>query len=202
MPDVQSLTAELNTVLTDASASRRTTMLQQVTVLFLEGAESFTNEQLALFDTVFMALSKNTERKALIELSSRLTAANIAPPDIVKRLACDDDIAVAGPVLKSFDALFDDDVIEIGAKKGAAHLVAIADRQSITEPITDVLIGRAVPETSRKIVANQGARISHLGFVKLLNAAKTDRQLAEMVASRADLPDELQPFIKMILEKP
>ena len=202
MPDVQSLTAELNTVLADASASRRITMLQQVTVLFLEGAASFSSEQLALFDTVFMALSKNAERKALSELSSRLAAAIIAPPDIVKRLACDEDIAIAGPVLKSCDALFDDDVAEIGAKKSPAHLAAITDRQSITEPVTDVLIGRAVPETLRKIVANQGARISHLGFVKLLNAAKTDRQLAETIASRADLPDELQPFIKMILEKP
>jgi len=200
MPDVQSLTAELNTVLTAASVSRRTTMLQQVTVLFREGAATYTNEQLALFDIVFTALSRNIERPALIELSSRLAATNIAPPEIVKWLACHDDIAVAGPILKGFDALVDDDVVEIGKKKGAAHLVAIADRQSISEPITDALIGRGVPEISRKIVAHQGARISHVGFVKLLNAAKSDRQLAEMIAGRADFPAELQPFIKMVLE--
>src|SRR3972149_5987343 len=112
MPDVQSLTAELNSVLTEAPVSRRITMLQQVTVLSLDGTAPYPDEQRALIDIAFTPRSRNIERPALIELSGRLAAANVVPAEIAKRLACDDDIAVAGPILKGCDVLVDDDVAE------------------------------------------------------------------------------------------
>jgi uncharacterized protein (DUF2336 family) len=202
MSEVQSLTAELDSAMTGAPVARRIAMLQQVTVLFLESAASYTKEQLAIFDAVFTSLCRNIERTALIELSGHLAAAAAVPAEIARLLASDDDIAVAGPILKGFDALADEVIADVAKKKkGAAHLVAIVDRPSLSESVTDALISRGVPEISRKIVARSDARISHVGFVKLLNSAKGDRQLAEMIAARADLPAELQPFVKMALEK-
>jgi len=50
----------------------------------------------------------------------------------------------------------------------------------------------------RKFVVNDNARVSHIGFVKLINAAKRDGSLTEIVASRTDLPEELKPFIGML----
>ena len=202
MSDVQLLTTELKAALSEAPVSRRIAMMRQVTVLFLESAPAYSHQHLALFDIVFATLSHNVERKILMELSAQLASANNAPPGIISRLASDDDIRIAGPILEKSSALVDDDAAEIAKTKSAAHMVAIANRPSISEVVTDALIGRGVPELSRMIVAHQDAKISHVGFVRLVSAANNDRHLAEMIASRSDLPDELQPFIKMTLERP
>jgi hypothetical protein len=41
-----------------------------------------------------------------------------------------------------------------------------------------------------------------MGFVKLINRAKTDKTLATAIAGRNDLPEELVPFLKLVLEQP
>jgi hypothetical protein len=66
------------------------------------------------------------------------------------------------------------------------------------EKVTDALINRGDVDAMRKFVANGRARVSHVGFVKLINAAKRDNSLTEIVAGRTDLPDELKPFIAML----
>ena len=70
------------------------------------------------------------------------------------------------------------------------------------ETITDALISRGDIEVLRKCVSNERARVSHVGFVKLINAAKRDGTLTDIVASRQDLPDELKPFIGMLRAQP
>ena len=69
----------------------------------------------------------------------------------------------------------------------------------ISEVVTDVLVERGNAEVSRKVSANLGARISETGFVKLINKAKKDRELANAIANRNDLPQELVPFLQLAL---
>jgi hypothetical protein len=66
--------------------------------------------------------------------------------------------------------------------------------------VTDLLIDRGNADIAYKLVANPGARLSELGFVKLINQAKDDSTLAGMIAARADLPPELEPFLQLALE--
>ena len=65
--------------------------------------------------------------------------------------------------------------------------------------MTDVLVNRCTVDTARKVTENKGASLSELGFVKLINRAKTDKALAAAIESRTDLPAELQPFLKLTL---
>ena len=83
--------------------------------------------------------------------------------------------------------------------KGQRHLAAIADRAQISESVTDILADRGNPEVACKVTSNQGARLSELGFAKLINVAKNDKTLAAMIAKRTDIPPELQPFLKLVL---
>ena len=88
---------------------------------------------------------------------------------------------------------------EVAGTKGEKHLSAIAGRPRISEAVTDALVGRCTAETARKLTDNRGASLSEVGFVKLINRAKTDKALATAIEGRTDLPPELQPFLKLTL---
>lgn len=194
---IQSLIADFDAVLMTASNSRRVTMLRQVTDLFLRGASSYSDDQVAVFGLIIKSLIEKVERQALIELSGRLASTDTSPPDVVNRLSRDDDIAIAGPILERSNALSEKDILEIAETKGQGYLLAIACRKQISETISDILISRGTPEVLRKTIGNECARISEIGYVKLIGQAKNDRNLAELIANREDIPAELQPFLRL-----
>jgi uncharacterized protein (DUF2336 family) len=101
-------------------------------------------------------------------------------------------------VLEMSDTLSDEALVEVVKTKPRDHQWAVVNRKRLSTEVTDALIERGVPEIIRKIVADPEIPISHVGFVRLLSEAKADRTLAEGIASRPDLPSELQPFLKLV----
>ena len=174
-------------------------ILRRVTDLFLSNSARFSGDQIAVFDDVIGRLIKKTENSALMELSNRLAPIRNAPKNVVICLSRHDDIAVSGPLLEKSNALTDKNLGEIAKTKGQRHLAAIADRTQISESVTDILADRGNAEVACKVTSNQGARLSELGFAKLINIAKNDKTLATMIAKRTDIPPELQPFLKLAL---
>ena len=61
---------------------------------------------------------------------------------VVKSLAADDMIEVAGPMLAQCARLDDEDLIGSARSKGQGHLLAISQRASLSEAVTDVLVTR------------------------------------------------------------
>jgi len=193
------LIAELDTALSKASSSKHSAIFRSVTDLFLNGAPTFSADHVAIFDDVISRLMEKIEHSALIELSARLALLENAPVNVVRRLSCDDDIVVSGPILDKSNVLTDETLAEIARTKSQKHLTAIAGRPRISEVVTDVLVTRGNSEIARKVTGNQDARLSELGFVKLINRASSDKALATAIANRKDLPPELQPFLKLAL---
>jgi hypothetical protein len=66
----QALLAELDATLPQASESWRGAVLRQITDLFLNSAELYSDQQVALFDAVMSRLIMGVDRAALAELSS------------------------------------------------------------------------------------------------------------------------------------
>jgi len=199
MPNSQTLISELDATLRKIPDARQLVILRRVTDLFLVGAESYNDEQIAIFDDVICRLIENIGQPALVELSDRLSSVEKGPGNALARLSSSDDIAVSGPALARCNSLTDKDLVAIAGKKGQKQLAAIAGRPKISEVVTDVLVERGNAEVSRKVSANLGARISETGFVKLINKAKKDRELANTIANRNDLPEELVPFLQLAL---
>jgi uncharacterized protein (DUF2336 family) len=76
------------------------------------------------------------------ELANRLAPVANAPLKLIRTLANDDDIAVAGPVLKLAPRLQEADLVDLATTKSQAHLLAISVRQVLGEAVTDVLVRR------------------------------------------------------------
>jgi len=198
-PNAQQLVAELDAALGSAPVKRRVAIMRKVTDLYVEGSGHFTEEQVQFFDIVMKLLAQRVGREALIELVGLLANTDNAPAETVNRLAQDEDIAVAGPLLQNSNALVDNVLVEIAKGKGQKHLLAIAARARINAVITDALIGRGFTDVVRKVVANEGAELSENTFVRLINDCNRDKALAKQISQRKDIPEELQPFLKLAL---
>jgi len=199
MSSADSLITEIKEVLDSVSPSRQAAILHDMTDLFLDGAARYSREQIAVFDDVFVTLTEYADRDVLVEFAQRLVSCTHVPSTLRHKLASHPDLKISAIFLKNCVALTDEDIATVAATASYNHLLVIAGRDGIGESVTDALIDRGDAGAIRKFVANQQARVSHVGFVKLINAAKRDGSLGELIASRADLPDELKPFIGMLL---
>src|SRR6202020_1942000 len=103
-------------------------------------------------------------------LSSRLAPIDSAPVEVIRRLARNDEISVAGPVLTASSSLTANDLIEVAGTKSQSHLLAISGRAQIDETVTDVLLTRGNSEVTNRLATNAGARFSEKGFETLVKA--------------------------------
>ena len=143
-----SLLPELEDVVQHGSAEKRAETLRRITTLFLDGAPSFNAEHVALFDDVIGCLIEEIEAKALAELARRIAPVPNAPAGVVSALAKNDDIAVAGPVLKQA-RLADPDLMYIAENKSQAHLLVMSSRLGISEALSDILVERGDRDVAR-----------------------------------------------------
>jgi uncharacterized protein (DUF2336 family) len=125
---------ELESALKDGSSAKRIETLRRVTDLFLDDADRLNEQQVKIFDDVLMHLIERIETKALVQLDSALAPVDNAPIEVIWRLADDDHIEVAGPVLVRSARLSDDDLVRIAERKSQQHLLAISGRASLVRP--------------------------------------------------------------------
>jgi uncharacterized protein (DUF2336 family) len=180
-----------------ASEDKRAATVRQITDLFLAGADCFTSDQIELFDDVFLRLIDGIERRVLIELANSLAPVDSAPLNIVRQLAKNDEIQIAGPVLTQSNRLDVSDLIEIAKTMGQAHLLAISDRKRIEQALTAVLVDRGNEDVLCKVASNAGAALSESDFGVLVGRAENDERLSEKVGSRSDIPSHL--FERLVL---
>jgi uncharacterized protein (DUF2336 family) len=192
-----SLLPELEDVVQHGSAEKRAETLRRITTLFLEGASSFNDHHVALFDDVIGCLIAEIEAKALAELARRIAPVDNAPAKVVSTLAKNDDIDVAGPVLRA-GHLSDPELIAIAETKSQQHLLAMAKRSSLSEALSDVLVKRGDRDVAHSIADNRGASLSERAFTNLIGRAQQDGDLAEKVGQRTDIPPRL--FRQLLLQ--
>src|SRR6202167_5809415 len=108
-----SLIPELEGVIAHGSRRKRAETLQRIRALCLSGASQFGDAHVDLFDDVFGRLIEEIESKARAELANRLAPVENAPARLMLTLARDDDIAVAGPVLKLAPRLQEADLVDL-----------------------------------------------------------------------------------------
>ncbi len=133
-------------------------------------------------------LITRVESRVRAELSGRLATVEYAPPGLIERLALDDKIAVAGPVLANSSGLADSTLVEIAKAKSQEHLYAISGRANLPVDVTDIIVDRGERKVIRKLADNKSARFSEAGYSGLIAHAEADDEFAEILGLRIDLP--------------
>jgi uncharacterized protein (DUF2336 family) len=179
---------ELEATLSAGNDARRVEILSRLTDLFVGAAESYSVEQVGVFDDVMARLVGTIEAKARAVLAQRLAPIANAPSGVIHLLAFDDDIAVAEPVLQLSQRLDDAALVANANIKSQRHLFAISRRQQLSEAVTDILVHRGDRDVVHSVAQNAGARFSDAGFQTLVVSAADDDDLATFVGKRGDIP--------------
>jgi len=197
-----SLIDDLENAIASGSDEKRIETLRRVTDLFAHGAEQLSEEQVAVFDDVIGRLAEDIELVARAELAQRLAPIANAPTAVVRALARDDEIDVAGPILEGSARVSDADLIAAAKAKGQGHLLAISKREALSQEVTDVLVDRGNQEVVHSVAQNDGARFSDVGFIRLVKKSVGDDVLGEAIALRRDVPPQyLQAVLLKASEK-
>lgn len=200
-PAGQAIIAEIEAAIGGGSTAKCVETARRVTDLFLVSAGHFDDEQVELFDGVLERLVRTIELRSIADISARMALAEMsaqlapiaqAPATVIRRLAHNDEISIAAPVLQESARLSEDDLIELAKTKSEKHLLAISGRWWLKEVVTDALLARRFASVSRRIVSNPGARVSAGGFAIIVAQAEYNPDLAVEAGIRADLPADLR----------
>src|ERR1700732_1899666 len=186
-----SLIPGLDEIVRQGDPKRLAEMSRRIAELFLQGAADFRSDHVDLFDRVLIDLVPHTEVPARAELAERLSVLANAPRILVGQLAREDEISVAGPLLRRSPVIDDQVLIEIARMKGQGHLLAMWERQRLAPGLTDVIVRRGDRDVVRRSAANAGALFSQGGYSTLIKRAGKDVVLTLAVGHRDDLSDHL-----------
>ena len=195
----QNLSTDMPDVLVDPSTAlanglsghtvrERGRVLRETADLFLSKSACYSDQQVKLFDSVMLQLLDHVDREVREYLSNRFASLDDAPPAVIRYLANDDAIAVAGPVLQQSPCLDEEFLVGCARCKSQDHLAAMSLRPTIGHHLSDVLIERGNDQVVLNLAKNSGAKLSDHGYSLMVDRARDSQQLASAVFNRADIP--------------
>ena len=108
---------------------------------------------------ILRQLIHDVEMKVRQVLATRMAAEADAPHELISALA-NDQIEVARPILTQSTVLQDIELIEIVEHRTFGHQLAIAMRETISEAISEALIGTGNVDVIKTLLENDNADIS------------------------------------------
>ena len=186
MSEVSSFLRELDEAVSRGTPESRKRALWHTTDLMIAG--NYSDDEIWTFGEVIGRLADEIEVATRVQLAKRLARFDQAPVNIIHKLAFDDAIEVAGPVLRESERLEPYALVANVCTKGQTHMLAISERKSIEESVTDVLVTRGNQEVVNSVARNNGARLSDFGFLHMITRAEGDSILAQQLGLRKDIP--------------
>jgi uncharacterized protein (DUF2336 family) len=182
-----SLIPELDDIVSRGDPKRRADAARRISELFLQGAAHFRSDHVDLFDGVLTSLVPHAELAARADLAERLSLLANAPRGLVGQLAHEDEIAIAGPLLRRSLVIDEQMLVEIANAKGQGHLLAMAERPVLSPDLTDVIVRRGDRDVVRRTAGNAGAAFSSSSYSTLIKRAGQDGVLTLKIGQRDDL---------------
>jgi len=114
-----------------------------------------------------------------------------APPEVIRRLARDIEIVVAGPVLENSPVLTDDDILAIiAADPVFGALRAISRRSGLSAEVCDAVAASEDTEAIADMLANPSAQIQEETLDRILDRAPKVKLWHAPLVRRPKLPDD------------
>ena len=200
MQPIHSFVSEVEQAISAHETTKRMAVLRQITSLFIDHAPLLTDDHVAVYDEVIVRLAREIEFQARVELADRMADIANAPLQTISALALDEDIAIAGPVLRRSARVSEDDLVKVAETRGQLHLRAVAARDGIAERVTDVLVERGDTDVRHIVAGNATARFSERGFRTLAESAASDGTLLVLLRQRGENEQTLNSIVEAASE--
>ncbi|QFT33125.1 DUF2336 domain-containing protein [Roseibium porphyridii] len=183
----------------ETTPEKRHQLVEHVTELFVNGADSYQTEEITLFNTVLEKMLPTMEREQKKDVSEQLAPIDSTSTEIANQLAREE-IDIARPMLTQSKALASEDILRLAKTMGQGHLLAISKRDNLEPKVTDVLLERGESPVKQSVAANSGAEFSDWGSRLLIKLAERDDKIRDAMMERADVSEA--DYEKLIAQMP
>lgn len=156
----------------------------------LDSRADLTKQELELTFEILRELIDQVELEIRRYIADYLAERTDVPQDLVDFLA-NDTINVAYPILVHSKQLTDGTLVDLVKQHGQSHQLAIAERDGLSEVVTDALVAAGDNEVAIQLVKNYSARISRSSMETLVDRSQTVEGLQAPLTRRRDLPEDL-----------
>lgn len=172
------------------SRQSRTLLFENMADLFLSEEGRLTDRERALINGILNKLLHTVEREVRRALAETLRAHNQAPPELLALLA-NDDIEIAGPILRDSPAIRDSDLIAVIKDRSREHRLAIASRRYLSGDVGDALVETGDSDVIEELLRNPDAELSQHSMAYLVAEARRTDRFHGPLLQRAELPPRL-----------
>lgn len=181
---------ELLSLARDKSVAGRTSLVGAVSDLYFDHPGEHGEREIALMTKILRQLIHDVEMSVRRSLAVRLAERGNAPRELVLTLA-NDQIEVAHPILTNSSVLGDEELIEIVRQRSAEHLLAVAMRRTIDEPVSQALAESGNVGVIKTLLENRNAEISRKTMAYLVEQSERIDALHNPLLRREDLGADL-----------
>jgi uncharacterized protein (DUF2336 family) len=183
---VSSLTqADVARLLAEPSAAVRAEVAHKLALDIDNTALS--EAEVALANDIVRIMARDVEATVRRALSENLRRARHLPHDVALRLANDVE-AVALPILSDSPVLTDADLVAIVRQGPSRKQEAVANRDEISEQVSDALITAGSEAAVATLMANASAQIAEAALDTAINRFADSERVKESIVHRANLP--------------
>jgi uncharacterized protein (DUF2336 family) len=178
----------------DGDETVRERLAAKVVALVPEFAKEERQRIRALSGKVLETLARDQAVKVRQIVAEALKESVHAPPGVIRKLARDIEIQVAGPILEHSPLLTDEDLLEIiSGRPITGALTAIAKRRALAGKVSDAVVKVAMADaqestTVKKLLENGSAQIREDTLDRILDHAPKQPAWHEPLVERPKLP--------------
>ena len=172
-------------LLADPSGAARADTAVKIAAGFNSG--SLTDQERQLAEEIFRLMVQDAEVRVREAMAQNLKENPNVPRDVAVSLA-KDVASVALPVLRFSEALSDDDLIELVRGQDAEKQVAIAQRSTVSESVSEALVETRNEDAVTTLVSNEGADISEKSLHKVVGDLGDREGIQSAMVRRPKLP--------------
>jgi uncharacterized protein (DUF2336 family) len=132
-------------------------------------------------------LMKDVEQEVRHALAVHVKDCAVLPPSIAREIAEDVD-AVSLPFIECSPVLAEKDLIDLVKLGSTRKQVAIARRDSVSEPVSDALVATHSGEVVTALLTNVGAKVSEPTYHEIVEQFRGDGTVQSLMVERALLP--------------
>jgi uncharacterized protein (DUF2336 family) len=174
----------------DKSVEGRTRLVQIVGDLFFDTDTVLRDAERNIMSDILRQLIHDVEMKVRQVLATRMAAEADAPHELISALA-NDQIEVAHPILTQSTVLQDIELIEIVEHRTFGHQLAIAMRETVSEAVSEALIGTGNVDVIKTLLENDNADISGSAMEYLVEQPENIDDIQVPLINRGDLGPDL-----------
>lgn len=184
---LSALAKDLASLASERAQDKRVELLRRIAAAYATHAEPALTAELYLFNEVVSKLFDKIAGPDRVAAATTLAAMPRLPDPLVRKLASDADIDVARPLIRDYKAVPEGVLVDVARGGSQDHLRAIAARDEVPPPVSEVVAARGDASVVRILAGNSGARFSDAGMRRLIARAKHDLDLQALLVDRNDL---------------